>query len=130
MTIFADLERLVSAEVDAHMAEATRIDRKVAGQYFSRSADDGRGAVEVVGVVDFNPVMARPKDLGQYDGYQPELAADKIHISYADDLFASRADWPVPGDEIILLARANRRLRVTRVDPDELGRIVCVCVPG
>ena len=130
MTIFADLERLASAAVDERMAEATRIELRVAGQYFSRSADVDRSSLNAAGVVDYNPVMVRPKDMGQYDGYQPELAGDRIHVSYADHQFAGRADWPEPGDEIVLIARADRRLRISRADPDELGRIVCVCVPA
>ncbi len=132
MTLFADLETLVSAEVDALMAEATRIERKVAGQYFARSADAERPPLEVAGVVDYNPVIARPKDMGQYDGYQPSLAGDRIHVSYTAALFPSRGLWPADGDEIHLLdpKRNGVRLRVTRTDPDELGRIVCICVPG
>lgn len=132
MSIFADLETLVSTEVDAHMGEPTRIVRKVAGQYFSRSADVERAKIDAVGVVDFNPIMARPKDMGQYDGYQPELAADRIHVSYAVTAFRCREEWPAGNDDIVLLdpSRQGRRIRITRVDPDELGRLVCVCVPA
>lgn len=131
-TPFADLEKLVSVEVDALMGELTRVVRKVSGQYFSRSADGGRADIDVIGVVDYNPIMARPKDQGQYDGFQPGLAADKIHVSYTDSRFASRDAWPVDGDEIWLLdpTRSGVKLRVTRSDPDELGRIVCICVPA
>jgi len=131
MTLFADLEKLVSAEVDALMGEPTRIDRKTAqNQYFARSEDASRASVTAVGVVDFNPIIARPKDMGQYDGYQPDVAADRIHVSYAETEFVSRETRPREQDEIVLLDRDNRRLRVTRVDPDELGRMVCVCVPA
>ncbi|TIS37509.1 hypothetical protein [Mesorhizobium sp.] len=131
-TPFADLETLVSAEVDALMGEPTRVVRKVPGQYFSRSADGSRADVDVIGVVDYNPVMARPKDQGQYDGFQPGVAGDRIHVSYTDSRFADRAAWPADGDEIWLLdpARLGVKLRVTRADADELGRVVCICVPA
>lgn len=120
-TPFADLEKLVSAEVDALMGEPTRIFRKVSGQYFSRSADGGRADIDAVGVVDYNPIPARPKDQGQYDGFQAGLAADKIHVSYTDSRFASRDEWPADGDEILLLdpSRRGTRLRITRADPDD-----------
>ncbi|RWC91654.1 MAG: hypothetical protein EOS72_03085 [Mesorhizobium sp.] len=131
-TPFAELEKRVSAEIDAHYGEATRVVRKVAGQYFSRSADGGRANVDVIGVVDYNPVMARPKDQGQYDGFQPGVAGDRIHVSYTASRFTDRDAWPADGDEIWLLDpdRHGAKLRVTRSDPDELGRIVSVCVPA
>jgi hypothetical protein len=129
-TPFAELEKIASDTIDDHMGEPTRIVRKVAGQYFSRSADGSRPPLEVVGIVDFNPVVARPKDQGQYDGYQPELSGDRIIVSYATTRFASRTDWPAKDDEIELLDpdRAGMKLRVTRPDPDGLGRLVCACV--
>ncbi|RWM29408.1 hypothetical protein [Mesorhizobium sp.] len=130
-TPFAELEKQVSAEIDAHHGELTRVVRKASGQYFSRVADGGRANVDIIGVLDFNPVMARPKDQGQYDGFQPGVAGDRIHVSYTASRFADRAAWPADGDEIWLLdpVRLGAKLRVTRTDPDGLGRIVCICVP-
>ncbi|WP_378952078.1 hypothetical protein [Mesorhizobium sp. ANAO-SY3R2] len=130
---FADLEKLVSEAVDDVMGEPTRIVRKVKGEFLSRSADGSRAPLDVDGVVDFNPVLAKPMDMGQYDGYQPTTAADRIHVSYSEQVFADgKSAWPKDQDEIHLLApeRAGQALRVTRVDPDGLGRLVCVCVPA
>jgi hypothetical protein len=129
-TPFAELEALVSAEVDALMAEPTLIEPKVSGQYFSRSADGTMPSIETVGVVDFNPTTPRPKDQGQYDGYQPGLTGDRIIVSYSDLVFSGREFIPKEGYEIELLdpSRNGTRLRITRVDPDGLGRLVCVCV--
>ncbi|TIR24025.1 MAG: hypothetical protein E5X34_13300 [Mesorhizobium sp.] len=131
-TPFAELEKQVSAEIDAHHGEATRIVRKAAGQYFSRVADGARANADVIGVVDHNPVMARPKDQGQYDGFQPGVAGSRISVSYAVTRFADKAAWPQDGDEIWLLDpdRLGAKLRVTRADPDGLGRIDCICVPA
>ncbi len=126
---FAILETLVSAEVDAMYGEGTRIHPMAAGRV-SRIADGAREAFNAVGVVDFNPILAKPQDMGQYDGYQPTVAADRIHVSYSEPAIAGgdvRQD-----DEIELLSahRNGQRLRITRIDPDGLGRRVCVCVPA
>lgn len=123
---FAALENLVSDSVDELYAERTRILPMAAGRV-SRVADGDRAIVDAMGVVDFNPVLAKAQDLGQYDGYQPTADADRIHVSYADTEFpaGTRKD-----DEIELLEpeRGGQKLRITRVDPDGLGRFVCVCV--
>lgn len=130
-TPFAELEEIVSETVDDHHGENTRIVPKVSGQYFSSSADGSRPPFDVIGVVDFNPVVARPKDQGQYDGYQPGLTGDRIIVSYTATRFDAPGKHP-PADnyEIHLLAagRQGMKLRVTRVDPDGLGRLICVCV--
>lgn len=125
---FAALENLVSAEVDALYAERTRVHPMTAGRV-SRVADGARSVADAVGVVDFNPVLAKPQDMGQYDGYQPAVAADRIHVSYAD---SELPDGTQQNDEIELLEpeRSGQRLRITRIDPDGLGRAVCVCVPA
>lgn len=124
---FAELEKLVSAALDDHHGEQTRLDRRVAGGRFSSAASE-EDSVTLVGVVDFNPVIADPKDRSQYDGFQPVLAGDKAHVSYAVTAFESENDYPKKDDTIVLLERGNQALRISRVDPDGLGRLVCVCV--
>jgi len=126
---FAELENLISEAVDSVMGEPTRIDRRRKSGRFSSSADDDRDSVTVTGVVDFNPVIADPKDKGQYDGFQPNLSGDKLHVSYAESSFASSDEYPTQDDTIVLTARSGQpSFRISRVDPDGLGRMVCVCV--
>lgn len=128
-SLFAELEELVSEAVDTVMGEPTRIDRRKKSGRFSSSADGEAASITVVGVVDFNPVIADPKDKGQYDGYQPNLAGDKLHVSYATSSFASAEEYPTQDDHIVLTARSGcPSHRISRVDHDGLGRLVCVCV--
>ncbi|MCO5144543.1 MAG: hypothetical protein M9895_00040 [Aquamicrobium sp.] len=126
---FAELENLISEAVDSVMGEPTRIDRRRKSGRFSSSADDDRDSVTVTGVVDFNPVIADPKDKGQYDGFQPNLSGDKLHVSYAESSFASSDEHPTQDDTIVLIGRPGQpSFRISRVDHDGLGRMVCVCV--
>jgi len=128
-SLFAELEELVSEAVDTVMGEPTRIDRRKKAGRFSSSADGETASITVVGVVDFNPVIADPKDKGQYDGYQPNLSGDKLHVSYAVSSFTSTEDHPKQDDHIALIARTGcPSHRISRVDYDGLGRMICVCV--
>lgn len=128
MSLFAELESLVSNAIDTVHGEATRIVRKKAGKVFSGTADSSRPTKDVIGIPDFNPLVVTTKDEGTYDGFQPQLGADRIHVSYDTSRFDSTAEWPVDGDEIMLLERDGQPVvRVSRVDPDGMGRINCVC---
>lgn len=125
---FAELENLISEAVDSVMGEPTRIDRRRKSGRFSSSADDDRDSVTVTGVVDFNPVIADPKDKGQYDGFQPNLSGDKLHVSYAESSFTSKDEYPTQDDTIVLTGRPDQPcFRISRVDFDGLGRMVCIC---
>ncbi|WP_420408693.1 hypothetical protein [Hoeflea sp.] len=130
-TPFADLEILVSDAVDSLMAEPTRIIRKKRGEIFAGTADGARATVDVVGVVDLNPLTVVAQDQGQYDGFQPTLAANKVHVSYKHGVFASRDAWPKQDDRIVALVRAGPpTYRVTKdAEDDGIGRVLCICVP-
>lgn len=125
---FADLfEPLVSAAIDDIYGEPTRIFRMVKNQIFAASAS-GDAPIDVIGVIDVNPVTVTAQDEGSYDGMQPQLAGEKYHVSYDLSLFTVPGTQPVQGSEIEATTRSEiPRLRVTRVDPDGIGRIVCVC---
>jgi hypothetical protein len=127
-SLFAELERLVSAAVDETYAEATRIEPKAKSQYFAGSADSERTPITLVGVCDFDPVTLVAQDTGKYDGMRPAVAGDKLHVSYDEALFPT---WrPQAGDVIVLTERADEpSLRISRVDRDRFGRLVCVCTP-
>jgi hypothetical protein len=131
-SLFAELETLVSSAVDTVMGERTRIEPQRRGEVFGSSADNSRPILEVVGVVDFNPVAVTAQDEGTYDGFQPQLAGDKIHVSYALSSFPNAAAYPKAGDVIIAVERPGMpKFRLTR-DPDHdgVGRMICVCVPA
>lgn len=126
---FADLERLVSAEVDAMFAECTRIYPQAKGAYFAGSADWDRDAILVDGIVDFNPTDTIGQDTGRYDGMRPTIAGSRVHISY--DVAQLCVLQPKPGDNIILVERPGApQYRVSVVEEDGLGRLICVCSVG
>lgn len=124
---FAALERLVTEAVDSHFGEPVRWVPKKQGRYFGRSADADRAEAALIGVVDFNPVTVVVQDKGKYDGGRPAVAADRVHVSFDDAQFAN--GYPREGDTLVLLGagRKDEALRVSRTDPDGLGRLVCVC---
>jgi len=132
MSIFSELEKLVSDAVDTTMGEPTRILRRKKGEFFAGSEDTSLPPLDIVGVFDFSPVVATVQDKSQYDGFQPSIAAGKVHVSYDIHRFSSPAQHPRQNDEIIATLPAPIgavRLRITRVDPDYLGRLICVCEP-
>ncbi|MEN5278068.1 hypothetical protein ABE527_14080 [Brucella sp. TWI432] len=125
---FAEFERLISDRVDDVMGERTLVTYYKKAEFVAESVDLEREKLEIVGVVDFTPTVPQMQDRGRYDGFVPSLAGDKISVSYNVGAFKSRSDWPVVGTVIETMDRPeNFKLRVTRADPDELGRIVCVC---
>lgn len=128
-TLFAELEALVSSAVDDFHGEPTVITRRLKGQYLAGSADGTRSSLPILGVIDKNPVTAKPQDEGTYDGFQPAVAADRYHVSYNKRLFASREEWPAQGDEIEASNNPSiPRLKVVKTPEDDgIGRIVCIC---
>ncbi len=128
-SLFSDLEKRVSEAVDGLYGEAVCIEPRKAGRQLASAEDLSRPPTETWGVVDFNPVVAKPKDMGQYDGYQPTVSADRIIISFDDDKLPADT---APNDWIRLLDpdRKGLTFRIVRMDPDGLGRIVCACVPS
>ena len=125
---FADLESRLSNAVDAVFSESTRIDRYKRGGLLENPVDGDRPSVTVKGIVDFNPVVVNAIDRGAYDGFQPSLAGEKIHVSYDLSAFDAGQE-PKEKDVIVLLARPEQpTLSITRTEADGLGRIVCFCV--
>ncbi|WP_313026790.1 hypothetical protein [Brucella sp.] len=125
---FAEFERLISDRVDDVMGERTLVTHYKKAEFVAAAPDPEREPLEVVGVVDFTPTIPQMQDRGRYDGFIPSLAGDKIIVSYDQYAFKNPSDRPVDGTVIETMDRPqNFRLRVTRADPDELGRIVCVC---
>jgi hypothetical protein len=148
---FAEAESIVSTTNDAWYGEETRIVPMAKGQYFAASVNGE--FLDVVGIVDINPVTVVAQDEGGYDGMQPGLAGERMHVSYDLSLFTDLLRVPKQGDEIWMLTRETHinltdvrgvpltdiignpllagkylaKWRVTRVDPDGIGRVVCVC---
>ncbi len=128
-SLFADIETLVSNAVDGVYGEQARILRQSKNQYFAGSADSSRPTTLVTAVFDKNPVLARPQDEGNYDGFQPQVGADRYHVSINKRLFADKSLWPAQGDRIEAVNNPSiPMLRVTRPPEDDgIGRIVCIC---
>jgi hypothetical protein len=125
---FALRERRASATIDREYAERTRILPRVAGTYMVGVGDNTRAELDVLGIVDLKPVVARIKDKAEYDAFRPELQGDVAHVSYDVGRFASVAEYPREKDHIVLLDRGNEKYQIVDVDPDGLGRILCRCV--
>lgn len=125
-SLFAELEREASSEVDGVFGERIRLDPIGAGKYLAGSADGERTAYTVAGVADFDPVTLIAQDSGKYDGLRPAVSGEKIHVSFDEAVFT---DWtPRPKDHLVLIDRPTQYvLSVTRMDPDRLGRLVAVC---
>lgn len=129
-TDFADYEDLVSDVIDDVHGEQVRFVPMRDSQYTGRESDPGRQPEEVTGIVDINPVMAQATDKGQYDGYQVNIGADRVHVSVDEDAF--ELSRPKGGDTIELLERLAsngqpKRLTVKDPQADGLGRIVYIC---
>ena len=125
---FAALEQKVSAAVDGMYGEITRIHYRVRGDHFGSAPAPATVPTEVVGIFDLKPVVVRMQDKSQYDGFQPDLVGDKVHVSYSESSFVGPEKWPKDGDFIELVERPEfGQLRIIRVDPDGIGRFICVC---
>jgi hypothetical protein len=126
MSVFSELERLVSAAVDETMSERIRIEPKRAGQYLSGPADPDRAPMVTLGAPDFDPVTLIAQDTGKYDGLRPAVSGEKLHVSFDEAPFP---DWkPRQGDVLVFLDRPGQpSVSVSRIDPDGFGRFVCVC---
>lgn len=150
-SLFAGYESLVSEAIDGVWGDITRIVRRQSGQQFFAGPANGP-FVDVVGIVDINPVTVRQQDEGSYDGFIPQLPGESYHVSYDLTNLRAAGYQPKKDDEIICLSQdeganlspltglsmaqvlANpalapltMTLKVTRADPDGLGRIICVC---
>lgn len=131
-SLFAELETLVSSAVDTVMGELIRFDPMKSGDVFASSADGARQQVTVVAVIDFNPVAVTAHDERTYDGFQPQLAGDRVHISVALSSFQDASLYPQANDVAVALERPGMpKFRITRApDHDGIGRMICVCVPA
>jgi hypothetical protein len=131
-SLFAELETIVSDTVDSVMGERTRIEPQGKGDVFSGSADDTRPPFEVIGVVDFSPTTVTVGDESSYDGFQPSLAGDRIHVSYALSSFQNASSYPRQNDVIAAIERSGTpKFRIMKApEHDGIGRMICVCVPA
>ena len=131
-SLFADLETIVSDAVDTVMGETTRIEPQSKGDVFSGAADSSRPPFEVVGIVDFSPTTATVGDESSYDGFQPSLAGDRIHVSYALSSFPNASSYPRQNDIIVAIERSGTpKFRIMKApEHDGIGRMICVCVPA
>lgn len=127
MSLFADLETIVSVNVDwAFGDQVTHLPRR-RGEV-SSAPDSERPTSTVAGVVDFNPRTVTPKGKEQYDAFQPNLMGEKVHVSFDENAFPSRAARPRQGDWLTCTLKTGPfTFEVVTTEPDELGRFVCPC---
>lgn len=128
-TPFAEYEDMVSDAVDDIHGERVRVVPMVDSKYHGRGESPDHEPFEVIGVVDTNPLMAQVTDKGQYDGFQPNIGADKVHVSV--DVHRFNDYTPRAGDTLELLDRIGadqlpRKVTVKDPQPDGLGRIVLI----
>lgn len=129
-SVFAELEEDLSVELDDVYAEETQIIRQTRGKYFASSAAAAVPEDLVRGIIDLNPLVIQIQDKSQYDGMQPNVVGSKVHVSYDTSLFASRDKWPKQDDVIKALEMDGQpEYKITRADPDGVGRVLCICVP-
>ena len=130
-SLFSRLEQKTSAAVDRVYGEETRIVPMTRGAVFASKENSDAQVITVLGVIDINPVAIRVQDQSGFDGLMPSFAGEKIHVSYDLSRFQNAADVPQKDWLIVASERAEMpKYRVTRVDPDGIGRIVCVCEPA
>lgn len=126
MSIFAEFETLVSDAVDEFFGDEVTLFPRRRGEV-SSVADPDRDQITVVGVVDFNPRTVAPKGKEQYDAFQPNLAGEKVHVSFDENAFPP-GGRPKQADRLVaVLKSGTSTLEVVSVEPDELGRFVCPC---
>lgn len=129
-TLFARMETAVSAAVDAVHGERTRISPRLKSEFVRGGLDANRPVREVLGVIDLNPVTIRAREQSEYDGYRPEVDGEKVHVSYTMARLGTPPVMPQDGDLIEALDRPGvPKYRITIVEADGLGRVLCRCVP-
>jgi hypothetical protein len=140
-SLFATLfEPKASDAIDGLYGEVFLIERKVKGTVFGSVADGSRPAVYVAGIMDVNPITTTLQDKSSYDGLQPQVAGEKYHVSFdvskftdpsalpqKDDFLTAGTLTATGGVDTFLKNPAFPTVRVLTVDPDGIGRVVCVC---
>ena len=130
MSIFAGFERLITGAVDKYMGEPILIEPRLVGGYVKGPADVSRSTLTVIGLVDLNPVVLETKRKGKYDAYEPDLLGQRVHVSMDAAQFMARSLWPTKGDNLTAITMdGTPKWQVSAVEPDGLGRFVCICVP-
>lgn len=127
MSVFAELETIVSGHLDRVFGDAVILMPRRQGEV-SSIADPDREQITVVGIVDFNPRTISPKGKEQYDAFQPNLAGEKVHVSFDVNVFPSDGARPKQGDRLVaMLKYGTLTFEVVTVEADELGRLVTPC---
>lgn len=126
MMRFMDRIARVDRAIDAEHGETIRVVPRVPGEYMAGGSDPSRPVVNVIGILDLKPAVAKLKDRGRYDGFQPEVEGEAAHVSFQSSVFASRQMWPRSGDHIEV-PRLQLRLIIAVVEFDGMSRIICKC---
>lgn len=129
MSLFAQYERMVSTAIDGVFGDPVIFQPRRKGEVSSWRDDPDRPPMALTGIVDFNPRITPAKGKEQYDAFQPDLAAEKVHVSFDIEHFVlGRAQWPKQGDLLTAsLKDGIHQLEVIVAQPDELGRLLCPC---
>lgn len=129
MSFFDEIESLASDAIDCTYGDEILIIRTQRGEFFTDS--EVNDAYVIVGIVDLNPMVIQVQDKSQYDGFQPDVSGQKVHVSIDLDEFSSKEDHPDQHD-ILKVKNGPRKgsYKISaRPQNDGAGRILCVCVP-
>ncbi|MCZ4270722.1 hypothetical protein [Maritalea porphyrae] len=127
MSVFADLEDLVSDSVDEYFGnEITVLPQHKVSDYGS-AADNDRPTFTVLGVIDFIPETIKAKGKEGNDGFLPNLTGKVAHVSIRDEELQSKG-MPKQGDVFTATLKDGPvSLKISAIHPDKLGRTVFVC---
>lgn len=114
------------------MGEPVSIIAQKRSQHLGRRDDETIEVITKTAIVDFEAVVSTPEYAKKRNGFQSSISGSEIHVSFDTSVFASEDEYPTAGESGTVLrldkpSRKNQRLTITWIDPDELGRIVCVC---
>lgn len=126
-TPFDEYEAIVSEAIDETYAGRLLVISRSGGKFVAGAETAG---VEYLGIVDFNPVTLKPQDMGQYDGFQPNVAGERVDVSFDTGVIGPKSGWPKKGDHIKCLdVDGQPLLQVSHGEADGVGRVVFYCTP-
>lgn len=130
---FHRYEDRLSEKADRLMGEPVSIIAHTKSGLMGSKIDETKGIITKTAIVDFDPIVAAPKYAKSRDGFQPSVNGSEVHVSFDLSVFEDEDEQPKSGSDGTKLRlddpeRDGMVLTISRIDPDGIGRIVCVCV--
>lgn len=129
MSIFADLEDLVSDIVDEQFGDVITVHPAgtAGGGDSRRPADPDKAPFTLSGVIDFIPETTQGKGKEGTDGFQPSLTGSVCHLSVKTSELAAKGEIKKGWEISAALKDGPIRAKISALHPDKLGRITFVC---